>query len=357
MSKQKRSGQVKSKLLSEVFWRSSSPVRTVAREFGLSRQAVQQHAKRLVDSGDLKASGGGRWRQYSLTRKSDERRTFELTKALTEDLVWDSFLTQHIPKISQDELDILRYGSSEIINNAIDHSGGSKITTRIWTTAASIGVMVEDDGIGIFQKIASALQLTDPRQSLLELGKGKFTTDPSRHTGEGIFFTSRAFDRFSLRSSNLLFFRTTRSDDWLVDVEDNTFSGTRATMGLLLPSIHKLQDIFGRFSSGPDDYKFAKTHVPLKLATFGDESLVSRSSARRVLARVDRFSEVILDFRGVRSIGPAFADEIFRVFSRQHPKVELISINANEQVTIMIRRAQSEHEEQQAGLFDKPPTT
>ena len=71
------------------------------------------------------------------------------------------------------------------------------------------------------------------------------------------------------------------------------------------------------------------------------QMLVSRASAKRVLARVQRFDEVLLDFRQVESIGPAFADEIFRVFAIAHPKVRLIAINANKKVTAMIRRAQA----------------
>ena len=38
----------------------------------------------------------------------------------------------------------------------------------------------------------------DKRQALFELSKGKFTTDPSRHSGEGVFFTSRMFDDFEI---------------------------------------------------------------------------------------------------------------------------------------------------------------
>ena len=59
------------------------------------------------------------------------------------------------------------------------------------------------------------------------------------------------------------------------------------------------------------------------------------------MARLDRFKEVVLDFKGVTMIGPAFADEIFRVFSTQHPEVKLTPINAVDAVLQMIPRAQS----------------
>ena len=55
-----------------------------------------------------------------------------------------------------------------------------------------------------------------------------------------------------------------------------------------------------------DDYSFAKTVVPVRLAKIGDENLVSRSQAKRLLQRVDRFRCVVLDFDQVGSIGQAF---------------------------------------------------
>jgi hypothetical protein len=162
-----------------------------------------------------------------------------------------------------------------------------------------------------------------------------------------VFFTSRAFDRFVLRSANLAFTHKAPADDWLVEERAEPIRGTHVAMELLLPPLRRLTDVFGRFSSGPDEYRFARTHLPLKLATFGDESLVSRSSARRVLSRVDRFDEVLLDFAGVRSVGQAFADEIYRVFAAEHPAVQLLAINANEQVSSMIRRAEAARREQE----------
>ncbi len=49
----------------------------------------------------------------------------------------------------------------------------------------------------------------------------------------------------------------------------------------------------------------------------------------------------MLDFSGVDSIGQAFADEVFRVFVRQHPEIELISVHANESIRRMIIAARS----------------
>jgi hypothetical protein len=85
-----------------------------------------------------------------------------------------------------------------------------------------------------------------------------------------------------------------------------------------------------------ENYDFTKTVVPVLLAREGDENLVSRSQAKRLLAPVDRFGSVVLDFAGVDTMGQAFADEIFRVFRLAHPGVLIIPINANTDVTKMI---------------------
>jgi hypothetical protein len=65
-----------------------------------------------------------------------------------------------------------------------------------------------------------------------------------------------------------------------------------------------------------------------------------------LLARVDRFREVLFDFKDVKDIGPAFSDELFRVFANAHPSIKLFWINANPSVEKMIRRALANNADQ-----------
>ena len=99
-----------------------------------------------------------------------------------------------------------------------------------------------------------------------------------------------------------------------------------------------LNSIFDQFTSG-DDFAFSKTIVPVELAQYGNEALMSRSQAKRVLTRIEKFKTVLFDFSGVETIGQAFADEIFRVFALAHPHIELIPIHASLDVQAMIARA------------------
>ena len=109
---------------------------------------------------------------------------------------------------------------------------------------------------------------------------------------------------------------------------------------LKLDTFIQIKQIFDSFTSG-DDYGFTKTILPVRLTQYGDDKLVSRSQAKRLLVRVEKFKTVIFDFDEVETIGQAFADEIFRVFKLQQPTMELIYLKANEQVTQMITRALS----------------
>ena len=82
---------------------------------------------------------------------------------------------------------------------------------------------------------------------------------------------------------------------------------------------------------------FLKTTVPVKLLQYEGEALVSRSQAKRLLARFDQFKEIVLDFKGILIIGQPFADEIFRVFQNQNPQTHIYPVNTNEDIERMIK--------------------
>jgi hypothetical protein len=102
-----------------------------------------------------------------------------------------------------------------------------------------------------------------------------------------------------------------------------------------------LEKIYDRYAPGSDDSGFNKIVVPVELAQYGNDKLISRFQAKRLLARVELFKIVMFDFEGVPTIGPAFADEIFRVFAKEHPNIELLPLHASSEVRRMIERAKS----------------
>jgi anti-sigma regulatory factor (Ser/Thr protein kinase) len=265
-------------------------------------------------------------------------------KELEEHIVADEFLLPLIQGLPQNVIDLLYYGITEILNNAIDHSEGDTVTVTICFPPDTVVIIVRDNGIGIFNNIQHTLNLESPRDAILELCKGKLTTDPTRHTGEGIFFTARACDEFVIISHNLQFAHV-GVDDWLVEEERDLHEGTAVQMTVKVTSDRVLQEIFDLFSSESAEdegtFGFTRTIIPISIAKYGPDGLVSRSKAKRVMGGIGKFKEVVLDFKGVESIGQAFADEIFRVFARRHPEVHIEAINTNEKVERMIKRAMS----------------
>jgi hypothetical protein len=174
--------------------------------FGITRQAVNKHIKILLEQNALQQSGITRNKHYLLYPLEEWEQIYKLDGALEEHVVWTDDIAPRLGSLPNNVLDIWHYGFTEILNNAIDHSSGSVVSVRLKKTATFSEISIYDDGEGIFMKIQRAMGLSDERHAVLELSKGKLTTDPDNHTGEGIFFSSRMFD--DLRSfQEMCFFR------------------------------------------------------------------------------------------------------------------------------------------------------
>ena len=236
---------------------------------------------------------------------------------------------------------------------AIDHSLSPTVLVVLRRYYDRLEFYVIDDGIGIFRKIKNELNLPDEQHAILEIAKGKLTTDPERHSGEGIFFTSRMFDRFSITSGNL-YFGSGDARDWLLESR-NEAKGTGVFLGIDTKSPRRLSEVFDAFASEFDNYGFSRTTIPVELLQHEGERLVSRSQAKRLLVRIEDFKEVVLDFEGVETVGQAFADEIFSVFRMKYPDVHLLPVNMTSATRRMIERALERAEAGQQKLdFQEP---
>jgi anti-sigma regulatory factor (Ser/Thr protein kinase) len=309
----------------------------VAHEFGVDRVTVNRYLRKLVNEGMLTAAGATKARKYAVRDYVHETIHLPVDSTSEEHVIWRERVAPLITDIPDNIREICEYGTQEMINNVIDHSGSPAFNIVVYENIHRVRIDILDDGVGIFEHIRQSCNLPDPRLALLELSKGKLTTDPQKHSGEGVFFTSRMFDDFRLLSGHLFYGRTMlEGDEWLTEVETRMAlqRGTLVQLDISRASTHTVQETFKKYED--DDARFTKTHVPVKLARYGNEQLVSRSQARRVLARFENFEEVMLDFKDVESIGQAFADEIFRVFQREHPATRIIPVFTSEQVQSMI---------------------
>jgi STAS-like domain of unknown function (DUF4325) len=98
------------------------------------------------------------------------------------------------------------------------------------------------------------------------------------------------------------------------------------------------RDLTEVFAEYPRDLESCRTRTVMRLFAIGTE-VVSRSQARSLVSGLERFREVVLDFGGVELAGQGFADEVFRVWARQHPEVALIPIAMSPPVAFMVERA------------------
>ena len=300
-------------------------------QFGISLTAVYKHFDRLVAENQITKVFG----QFAL-QSHQYKYSYKMEKTLSEDAVWEKDIKKHFAAMPGNIRNIWIYGFLEIFNNALEHSKGRKISVEICENKLFSSMSISDDGIGIFNNIKTHFNLIDEKDALLELAKGKRTTDYSRHSGQGIFFTSKAFDLFCITSNGLLFGLPKETTKTGNSGTASRGASTRVFMRLANNSSKILKAIFDEYSTEvPGD--FDKTIVPINMANSTD--LVSRSQARRILSGLELFKEVVLDFTDIAYIGQAFGDEIYRVFHNMNPGTKIITQNANEEVQYMINRA------------------
>lgn len=309
---------------------------------GLSRQALSVHIRSLIGAGEVVRSGTTRGARYWLASRAPAAAVVARslrTRGLDEDRVWEDLATHlNLRRVLRPNVEaITRYAFTEMLNNAIEHSESDRCTVRFSLEPGAVSFEVRDPGIGVFHSIASKLDLADEEAALIELLKGRTTTMREAHTGEGIFFTSRVADRFVLRSHRIQIEWNSAREDVFVS-KRRFLAATDVRFAVQRDTRRRLEDVFREFAPEDYDFRFQKTKVLVKLLR---QDYVSRSEARRLLANLEKFSEIVLDFRDVQSVGQSFADEVFRVFARRYPTIVISTENTNPVLDAMIRHVAS----------------
>ena len=120
-------------------------------------------------------------------------------------------------------------------------------------------------------------------------------------------------------------------DERVYDLAEKTPEGTCILMSLSNYSAKNLQDIFDKYADVNGG--FTKTIIPMK--NIFDSPPVSRSQAKRLSNRLDRFLEVDLDFSGISWMGQGFAHQLFVVFQAEHPNIKINPVYMDEKVSRM----------------------
>jgi len=331
-----KSAKIKDFIYRELPEHSHDIAKLLALEFGFSRQNAHLYIDKEIKDGKIIKVGKTNSARYFVVGGAKIEFSHKIDAGLAEDQIWLKFVKPMILNSADNIKSIIAYGFTEIYNNAIDHSEGTIIDTKIEIDGVNIKISIMDNGIGIFNKIQKALSLNSNKEAILHLSKGKFTTDPAKHSGQGIFFTSRIFDNFSIFSGGLLY--NFQKNDWLLSKEkaEGFGNGTLIEMVLAKNSPTVAKDVFDKYAD--IEIGFNKTIVAVALSSDPGDPHVSRSQAKRLMMGLDKFKTVFLDFKGVDSVGQAFVDEIFRVFKNEHPDINIKYVNATADVEHMIKR-------------------
>ncbi len=344
MTNKEKGIRIRTQIIRDVVHHPSDISNHIAKIFNITPQAVYNHIKRLEKEEYIASTGKGKGKRYSLGVVRNYSVKLPLKEQLSEDIIWRKSFAFIFEGVAENVVDICHYGFTEMVNNVIDHSGGENVAMHIFRDKEKIQMFVVDDGEGIFKRITRLCNLADERHAIMELSKGKLTTDPDNHTGEGIFFTSRMFDEFEIESKGLNYSHYDwNSFDFLFDSpHDIEQMGTMVVMVINISTERLIKNVFDEYtenSKGEGTSQFNKTVIPVKLALYGNEKLVSRSQAKRLLTRIEKFQHVIFDFEDITTVGQAFADEIFRVYANKNSDIHLMSTNMNEDVERMVQRA------------------
>src|SRR3990172_1349381 len=333
----------KRRILAYLARRQSAAGGEMRAHLGISRQALRAHVRSLVAAGRAARPGTARGARSMPRGRAPAAAVVGRalrTGGLDAGEIWDDLAAGlDLRRALRPNVDaIAHYAFTEMLNNAIEHSEADRCSIRCSLDPSTFYFEVRDPGIGVFHSIASKLRLDDEQRALIELLKGRTTTMREAHTGEGIFFTSHAADRFVLRSHRIQVEWSRAKDDVFV-ARRRYLEGTKVSFAIQCSSRRRLEAVFGRFAPEEYDFRFEKTKVLVKLL---QRDFVSRSEARRLLANLEKFREIVIDFRDVNSVGQGFADEVFRVFAHRHPGVSITTENTNPVIDAMIRHATSQ---------------
>jgi hypothetical protein len=117
--------------------------------------------------------------------------------------------------------------------------------------------------------------------------------------------------------------------------------GSSIYMAIALDTQRSLDQVLAAWSVAGDGIAFDRTTIHLRLLAGPGQPLDSRAQARRVTARLATFKQAEISFEGVEDVGHGFIDELFRVFARAHPQVELLPTHMTPRLAALLKGAQN----------------
>ena len=326
-----RSQMIKHYILEKIDRNDRSIAAAAAENFGINVSTVHSYLNEMIKDGIISRTGRS---NFKLVKKEYHYLLDRNNKNFFDDMfAYKQYLYPCIKDLESNVANIWGYVMGEMTNNVIDHSQTETVEIHICQDFLKTRVMLMDHGVGIFKKIKDYFGFESLQDAICELFKGKLTTDSKNHSGEGIFFSSKLMDEFLVISDGYIFSCDRYDDSQIADLLDTVVNGTCVLMELSNFSNKQPKDIFELYTD--EDFQFSKTMIPVK--NIFDNDPVSRSQAKRLCNRLEKFNDVILDFKGVQWIGQGFAHQVFVVFAGEHKDMRIIAENMNSDVEKMYK--------------------
>lgn len=307
------------------------------------RTYVSKMLRQLIEEGRVRLEKHGRNVVYFVSDTVVGLEENLHLKGLHEDEIWAKLrkTTAFLNDISEQAENILYFAFTEMLNNAIDHSRSGVGYVKIWLEDDRLKFIVKDNGVGVFRNVMTKKHLHSEIDAIQELIKGKLTTAARRHSGEGIFWTSKIADCFELKSYGYALMINNNIEDYTIKTLNKEVVGTEVYFEVAKDTDKSIRKLFREYTFDTEHLTLDTTVIPVNLYQEGD-IWISRSQAKKILAGLDKYKKIIFNFAGVEVIGQAFADEIFRVWNIEHPDIILEPINMSDTVRLMVTRAQND---------------
>ena len=308
------------------------PVHLMQR-LGLSRRRAGHVLRKLVQLQWLTETTTRRDKTYRPGPMRQVVRHYALA-GLQEDLPWRTDFAPRFDLPARVHR-MVQHAFAELLNNAIEHSSGQHATVSMRQTPQQVQLLVSDDGCGLFKRLEDSFDLADPKLAMLELSKGRLSSAPNAHCGRGLYFTARLADVLDVHANHAAFQRRAWDGPRWHEARAVPRSGTSVYMAIMLDTQRTLDEVMRGASVAEGGYAFDSTLVPLSLISEG-AALAGRAEARRAASRLVQFRRAELDFTGIADIGHGFADELFRVFGRANPGLELVPLGMSARVAAVV---------------------
>ena len=329
------SNQIKKFILDNLSRHRRDIIYAAIQRFGVSRQAVLKHMHTLINDKKVVAHGKTRDRFYELRPQVNYNITIPINNKFSTQLVLSKNILPHIASLPKNLVEIIQFSITALLNNISDHSKATKLYLKLYLTYDDFHMVINDNGKGIFGHISSILNLDSIQCAVLELAKGRVTTDEENHSGDELNTVIHLFDE-AVIESNGIFLKYINKTSSFSSGSSLQQKGTRIHLKINPDSKRTCGKTFKKLF----DIEHRYTSIPVSILRRNkNEQINSRNQAKTILSNINNIRKIKFDFNNVDLIGPAFADELIRGLNKKEKAIEVQWINSNEMIDIMMSHA------------------